>query len=226
MTDQIKDIPDLNEFEDQEWFKTTYDAHKADEFRKMLDDLGVAYASGDNKSVLTYRYLEATNGLKGDNNAKPADKATKEETKPTDNSQETGIKATDTNSAINTPGTSAKNTKADTPAQENAGTKSTDTGKPEVVSNSQVNDKTEVKADVSKTETKPTKADGSEDQAPISVKNHHSRDIVEPASGTYLPKGKTTKIHPTGHVSRERILSNIEQLNHLNGNALEVKDAK
>lgn len=165
---EVKDLPDLRKIESQDWFKTAYDAHKSDEYRTMLDDLEVGYLASDNKTALTYRYLEATSGLQNATQAKPVVQTEEHKTvQPTEPALKTG----DTNA---------------TPAKE-------------------------IKNYYPKSNA-------------ISVKNQLSRDVLEPATGTRIIAGETTKITPTAKVTRERILSNLNQLNALNGNQLAVED--
>lgn len=75
---EVKDLPDLSKIESKDWFKAAYDAHKSDEYRSMLDDLGVGYLASDNKIALTYRYLDATNGLQNDSKVTAVESDTKD----------------------------------------------------------------------------------------------------------------------------------------------------
>lgn len=192
---EVKELPDLANISAQDWFKTAYDAHTSDEYRSLLDEKNVAYLASDNKTALTYRYLEATKGLQNDSKSEPVTDA------PTDVAKNENP-ATDT--------TPAKDQEVKQPVSP--------------VTETKVNDQSETKvAPVKPAETKPpvkTESKTEPKAEAISVKSKLGRDVLEPATGTRLIAGKTTKITPTVKASRERILSNLKQLNALNGTQL------
>ena len=57
----------------------------------------------------------------------------------------------------------------------------------------------------------------------VKVTNGWHDNLLEPATGTILPPGKTTEIKATRKANRERILRNLEQINLIHGNKLTVK---
>ena len=67
---------------------------------------------------------------------------------------------------------------------------------------------------------KPT-ATSSDDT--VKVTNGWHDNLLEPATGTILPPGKTTEIKVTKKANRERILKNLEQINLIHGNKLTIK---
>ena len=102
--------------------------------------------------------------------------------------------------------TTASSHSGDKPADNNLGTTAataTDTVKPIV-----------------KDADKPA-ATGSDDT--VKVTNGWHDNLLEPATGTILPPGKTTEIKATKKANRERILRNLKQINFIHGNKLTIK---
>lgn len=71
------------------------------------------------------------------------------------------------------------------------------------------NNKTTTQAPVSKTDY-------------VEVKNNGGFNMLEPATGTLVAAGKTTKIYIKAYASKDQVLRNIEQYNHTRGNKLTI----
>lgn len=56
----------------------------------------------------------------------------------------------------------------------------------------------------------------------VVVESTHYRNLIEPATGTMIPPQTRTKIYPTAYVSRERIISNLEQIMFLHRDMLQI----
>lgn len=56
----------------------------------------------------------------------------------------------------------------------------------------------------------------------VVVESTHYRNLIEPATGTLIPPQTRTKIYPTAYVSRERIISNLEQIMFLHRDMLKI----
>lgn len=60
------------------------------------------------------------------------------------------------------------------------------------------------------------------DDGAVVVESYHYRNLIEPATGTLIPPQGRTKIYPTAHVSRERIVNNLEQIMFLHRDMLKI----
>lgn len=56
----------------------------------------------------------------------------------------------------------------------------------------------------------------------VEVKSSGAFDMLEPATGTLVKAGETTKVYIKGHATKERVLRNIAQYNHTRGNKLTI----
>lgn len=56
----------------------------------------------------------------------------------------------------------------------------------------------------------------------VSVKNNGGFNMLEPATGTLVTAGETTKVYIKGYATKNQVLRNIAQYNHTRGNKLVV----
>ena len=71
------------------------------------------------------------------------------------------------------------------------------------------------------TDKAPTKTAVSELEY-VEVKNNGGFNMLEPATGTLVTAGETTKVYIKGYATKEQVLRNITQYNHTRGNKLTI----
>lgn len=182
---------------------------------------------GTNDPSKSAESVTSTN--KGDSNENMEDEAPKTNDTQGDDATVTGNVVGQVDGASSTQTDSASTSDS----QEDSGMVDTTVpGAPSDSSNG--NDATTDKANQSaKTDSQPTADSSAPDhetatETPVikhkyvEVKNSGSFNMLEPATGTLVVAGETTKIYIKGYVSKDQVLRNIEQYNHTRGKKLTV----
>lgn len=232
MTD-AKALPDnLTEIAKTAEFQATYKANTVEQLESKLRELKVVFLSADNKNELVWRLRDATQS-----EAKQITNYINQDDLPANNTQE------EYKAAI----ASADN-ETDAQSPENEVTPPADDNSQEVVqevsnsvdehaeeaeappaentiadsdNNSDVSD---VAQDHTRQPNKPANLPKKSEPEKVSVRNTGAFNILEPATVTMMVAGKVTDIAITPRVSKDKIMSNIEQFNSTRGNILKVVD--